>query len=89
MLVVHWSPVKNTRRILKNGIRKSGRGVYCFPLTGDRSLDRYWRLLFRGGRPLEYNGFVFRLTPDDIPVCFGHFACGATYPTLLELTRAF
>jgi predicted Zn-dependent protease len=34
MLVVHWSPVKNTRRILRTGIRKSPEGLFCFPLTG-------------------------------------------------------
>jgi hypothetical protein len=89
MLAVHWSPVKNTRRILKNGIRKAGQGVHCFPLTGVPGLDRYWRRLFRAGRPLEYNGFVFRLTHDDFPAFFGHYACGATYLTLPELTSAF
>lgn len=32
MLVVHWSPVNNTKNILKNGITKSQNGVYCFPV---------------------------------------------------------
>ena len=89
MLVVHWSPVKNTRQILKNGIRKSGPGVYCFPMAGNPSSYRYWRHLFRAGRPLEYNGFVFRLTPGDLPASFGHYAGGTTYLTLPELTAAY
>lgn len=42
MLAIHWSPVSNTKRIMKNGIIKSNNGVYCFPLTGHRSLDMWW-----------------------------------------------
>lgn len=76
MLAVHWTPVKNTGRILKNGITKSPNGVYCFPLTGHKSLDRWWLLFFnqRGVRQRQqYNGIVFRLQQQDMPAYFGYW----------------
>lgn len=79
MLAVHWSPVNNSKNILKTGIAKKQNGVYCFPLTGHLSLDRWWmkalKRFRRDGK--RYNGFVFRLEESDFPVYFGHFA-GAT-----------
>lgn len=74
MLVVHWSPVKNTKKILKNGITKSKKGVFCFPLTGHKSLDRWWIYFFNQcfvRQRKEYNGIVFRIDESDFPVSFG------------------
>jgi hypothetical protein len=75
MLAIHWSPVKNTKKILKNGILKSKNGLYCFPLTGQKNLDQWWVKRFNqwtGKRNREpYNGFVFRIEKDDMPACFG------------------
>jgi hypothetical protein len=71
MLAVHWSPVKNTKNILHNGIHKSKGGVYCFPLTGQPSLDKWWANAFRRRRPrTAYNGFVFRIVQSDLPASF-------------------
>ena len=79
MLVVHWSPVNNSKSILKNGIRKTKNGVYCFPVTGHPSLDRWWMKAFKSfskdGK--TYNGFIFRVEEQDLPAYFGHFI-GAT-----------
>lgn len=79
MLVVHWSPVSNTKNILKNGIAKSQNGVYCFPVTGHLSLDRWWmkalKSFKRDGK--RYNGFIFRVQEQDLPAYFNHFI-GAT-----------
>lgn len=63
MLVIHWSPVNNSKHILKNGIRKNQRGVYCFPLTGHRSLDKWWMKALKRYRKdgKKYNGFIFRV----------------------------
>jgi len=80
MLAVHWTPVSNTRHILKNGIAKSRRGVFCFPLTGHKSVDRWWVSFFNqcGVRPRKRcNGIVFRITEADMPAYFGHWT-GAT-----------
>lgn len=76
MLAVHWTPVNNTKSILKNGIRKSKTGLYCFPLTGIQQLDKWWVNFFNQGRVRarkKYNGIVFRITQDDLPASFGHW----------------
>lgn len=80
MLVVHWTPVSNTKNIFKNGITKSKKGLYCFPLTGLKSLDRWWIYFFNqcGARQRKkYNGIVFRLKQEDMPAYFGDWI-GAT-----------
>jgi hypothetical protein len=80
MLAVHWTPVSNTKSILKNGITKSQKGLFCFPLTGHKFLDRWWLYFFNqcGVRARkQYNGIVFRLRQQDMPAYFGHWV-GAT-----------
>lgn len=80
MLVVHWSPVSKTKSIIKNGITKSKKGLYCFPLTGHKKLDKWWVYFFNQCRARErkkYNGFVFRIKKEDLPAYFGHWF-GAT-----------
>ncbi|MBD3918604.1 hypothetical protein H8B09_07575 [Paenibacillus sp. PR3] len=79
MLVVHWSPVNNSKNILKNGINKGRNGVYCFPITGHVSLDRWWMKALKRFRKdgKRYNGFIFRVGERDLPAYFGHFM-GAT-----------
>lgn len=81
MLAIHWSPVNNTKRILKDGITKSKNGVYCFPLTGQRAVDTWWvkafnQFNFRRNRK-KYNGFVFKIEEDYLPAYYGHWI-GAT-----------
>jgi hypothetical protein len=80
MLAVHWAPVSKTKSILKNGITKSGNGLYCFPLTGHKSLDRWWVTFFNyiaSRKRKKYNGIVFRIKKEDLPAYFGHWV-GAT-----------
>ncbi|QNK55158.1 hypothetical protein [Paenibacillus sp. PAMC21692] len=79
MLVVHWSPVNNSKHILKNGIRKSPNGIYCYPVTGHRSLDRWWMKALKRFRKdgKSYNGFIFKVEDQDLPAYYGHFI-GAT-----------
>jgi hypothetical protein len=80
MLAVHWTPVARTKHILKNGITKSKKGLYCFPLTGHKALDRWWLYFFNqcGVRQRKkYNGIVFRIKQKDLPAYFGHWI-GAT-----------
>lgn len=81
MLAVHWSPVSNTKKILKNGITKSKNGVYCFPLTGHKAVDAWWvkafnLYKFRKDRKV-YNGFIFKIKQNYMPAYFGHWI-GAT-----------
>jgi hypothetical protein len=76
MLVVHWSPVKNTKNIMKNGISKSKNGLYCFPLTGKKIIDRWWVRAFNQSNyrkyRTHYNGFIFRIKKEDLPAVFDH-----------------
>jgi len=81
MLAIHWSPVSNTKKILKNGITKSKNGIYCFPLTGERAIDTWWvkafnQYNFRKNKK-KYNGFVFRIEKDYFRAYYGHWI-GAT-----------
>ncbi|MEM6803366.1 MAG: hypothetical protein AAF696_18305 [Bacteroidota bacterium] len=76
MLAVHWTPVGNTKTILKNGIRKNKKGLFCFPLTGHPSVDRWWVRYFNttsGRKRKKYNGILFRITEADMPAFFGHW----------------
>ena len=80
MLAVHWTPVNNTKKILKNGISKSKNGLYCFPLTGHKTLDKWWVNFFNqctARSRKKYNGIVFRIKEEDMPAYFGHWI-GAT-----------
>ena len=69
MLAIHWSPVKNTKNILKNGITKSKTGLYCFPLTGNYTMDKRWISILSRSRK-RYNGFVFKIEKEDLPAVF-------------------
>lgn len=74
MLVVHWSPVSNTKRILREGIHKSKNGLYCFPITGQALIDRWWANFFTRyskNKGQKYNGFVFRIQKSDLPAYSG------------------
>jgi hypothetical protein len=78
MLAIHWTPVANTKKILKTGITKSKKGLYCFPLTGNNQVDRWWVKFFnmvRGKK--KYNGIIFRISKNDLPAYFGPWM-GAT-----------
>ncbi len=80
MLAVHWTPVNNTKTILKNGIQKSKKGLFCFPLTGHKHLDKWWVNFFNQNRmrhKKKYNGIVFRIKNEDMPAYFGYWY-GAT-----------
>ena len=86
MLAVHWTPVSKTKNILKNGIRKNKKGLFCFPLTGHHALDRWWVHFFNRYQVRsrkKYNGILFRITDDDMPAYFGQWF-GATNWTEFE-----
>ena len=88
MLAVHWSPVKNTKRILRNGIHKSKNGVFCFPLTGQPNVDKWWANAFRQWRPrTSYNGFVFRVAEEDLPAAFSHWLHSAAEKPLTSIAQ--
>ena len=88
MLAIHWSPIESTRRILRHGIRRSKQGVFCFPLTGQPAMDSWWyRALAQWREPSAYNGFIFRVTRQDLPASFGHWGHGAEEKPLTSLAQ--
>lgn len=98
MLAVHWTPVSNTGNVLKNGIRKSKTGLYCFPLTGNKHLDAWWvKYLNQYVRDRKkYAGIVFRITENDMPACFSHWIGHTTkdsftkeIKSIKDLTKTF
>jgi hypothetical protein len=84
MLAIHWTPVANTKRILRTGITKSKKGLYCFPVTGNLQVDRWWVKFFNMARGRKkYNGIVFRISKEDLPAYFGHWI-GATTKNIFD-----
>jgi hypothetical protein len=84
MLAIHWTPVANTKRILRTGITKSKKGLYCFPMTGNLQVDRWWVKFFNMARGRKkYNGIVFRISKEDLPAYFGHWI-GATTKNIFD-----
>lgn len=78
MLAIHWTPVANTKKIIRTGITKSKKGLYCFPLTGNHQVDRWWVKFFNMVRAKKrYNGIVFKISKQDLPAYFGYWI-GAT-----------
>jgi hypothetical protein len=79
MLVIHWARQNHTGSILANGIRPSSRriyrqrGIWVFPYSTNRTLRGNWRRMLKilDGKLGNYNGFVFRLEPEDFPVTAG------------------
>ena len=82
MLAIHWTPVANTKKVLRTGIAKSKNGLYCFPLTGNHQVDRWWAKFFKNVRPKrKYNGIVFKIRKGDLPAYFGHWIGATTRDT--------
>jgi hypothetical protein len=95
MLAIHWSPVKNTKVILRNGIRQTKGATYCFPLTGEPYVDKFWARAFRQWRPrTAYNGFIFRVVQDDLPAAFSewiqhHETCEKPLTSISQIQAEF
>ena len=85
MLVIHWAKQNKTSSILANGIRPSFRsvdgqrynpkGVYVYPYSRNKTLIGNWRRNLKTWDTNlgNYNGFVFKLEPEDFPVLAGYW----------------
>ncbi len=88
MLLIHWTPQNNTSDILANGIRpslrqrdgKRIRGVWCYPYTRNKVLNHLWKRQLKSWsrKHTNFNGFVFRLEPEDFPLYVGSFWASGT-----------
>ncbi|MBN1429560.1 MAG: hypothetical protein JXB07_14395 [Anaerolineae bacterium] len=87
MLVIHWTRQNQTSAIKANGIHpthrrdritgkpKNIRGVYAYPFSRIRTLMGNWRRNLKTWdlKLGNYNGFVFRLAPEDFPLFAGYW----------------
>ena len=111
MLVVHWTKQNLTGEVLANGIRPSSRllppdfhdyrtnpkGVYVYPFSRNKTQVGIWRSQLKtwGEKPANFNGFVFRLVPEDCPLIVGYWFINRNRPresvvtSLGELTSLY
>jgi len=87
MLVIHWAKQNTTNIILANGIRpasrkdketgdpKNSKGVYVYPFSRNKTLIGNWRRNLKTWDTTlgNYNGFLFRLEPEDFPLLAGYW----------------
>lgn len=82
MYVVHWTHHSHVDRITRTGLTPQRReliggtkisGIWVFPYGFNRTVNANWRKTLKQHRPGNYNGIVFRLTPDDFPLWAGDF----------------
>lgn len=81
-ILVHLTPAKNVKRIMRSGIHK-GRGVYCLPILQSYYVSHQWlrELKRRGVR--TFVGIYFRV-PDEEMVSFGHYGQPHQYIPVTE-----
>jgi hypothetical protein len=109
MLVIHWAKQNKTNSILANGIRpacrkdketgapKNSKGVYVYPFSRHKTLRGNWRRNLKTWDTSlgNYNGFVFRLEPEDFPLTAGYWFSNRrenrrfTINSLQELTEQY
>jgi hypothetical protein len=99
MLVIHWAKQNRTSAIKANGLRpaqrrdretgepKNIKGVYVYPFSRNKTLRGNWRRnLKRWDMQLgNYNGFVFRLVPEDFPLFAGYWFFNRSEPQQAEI----
>jgi hypothetical protein len=106
-IVDHFArtPQNKTASILANGIRPSFRsgqgcrrnhkGVYVYPYSRNKTLIGNWRRNLKAwdNHLGNYNGFIFKLVPQDLPLIAGHWVFNREDPeeckvaTLEELAK--
>ncbi len=107
MIVIHWAKQNKTNTILANGIcpasrknsetgePKNAKGVYVYPFSRNKTLVGNWRRNLKTWDTTlgNYNGFLFRLEPDDFPMLAGYWFQNRVEPeearieSLRELTE--
>nr|WP_042187079.1 HEAT repeat domain-containing protein [Kibdelosporangium sp. MJ126-NF4]CEL17794.1 hypothetical protein [Kibdelosporangium sp. MJ126-NF4]CTQ90982.1 hypothetical protein [Kibdelosporangium sp. MJ126-NF4] len=71
-LFVHLTPEKNVRGIVRSGIKKGARGVFCLPVLPSYVISHQWLRELRRGGQRTFVAVDFRV-PDDEPVSVGHY----------------
>jgi hypothetical protein len=107
MLVIHWARQNKTASILANGIRpsfrrrggqrKNSKGVYVYPYSRNKTLTGNWRRNLKtwDTRLGNYNGFIFKLVPQDFPLIAGYWFLNREQPqehkvaNLIDLAKRY
>src|SRR5215472_3264876 len=98
MLVIHWVKQNKTTSIIANGIRpsfrrgdgkrKNPKGVYTYPYSRNKTLIGNWRRNLKAWDTSlgNYNGFIFRLLPEDFPLIAGYWFFNRESPEMYTVT---
>ncbi len=71
-MMVHLTPAKNIKHILRTGIHKNDHGVYCMPVVQDYYISHQWLRELRRWGPGPFVAVYFRLDDDEMVEC-GHY----------------
>ena len=82
-VLVHLTPAKNVKCILRSGIHQGWQGVYCLPVLQSYYASHQWlRELKRSGQR-TFVGIYFHV-PDEEMVWFGHYSRPHQHVTVTE-----
>jgi hypothetical protein len=87
-IMVHLTPAKNIRQILRTGIRKGERGVYCMPVLQDYYTSHQWLRELRRWGPGPFVAIYFRLDDDEMVGCGPFWEAHSSVP-MAEAVRLF
>lgn len=87
--MVHLTPAKNVKQILRTGIRKGERGVYCMPVLQDYYTSHQWLRELRRWGPGPFVAMYFRLNDAEIVRCgpFWEAHCSVSVAEAVRLFR--
>lgn len=87
-MMVHLTPAKNIRRILRTGIQKDEYGVYCMPVLQEYYTSHQWLRELRRWKPGPLVAVYFRLDDNQIVECGPYWEVHRILPAV-EAVRLF
>jgi hypothetical protein len=87
-MMVHLTSAKNIRRILRTGIHKDGRGVYCMPVLQEYYTSHQWLRELRRWHPGPLVAVYFRLDDNEMVECGLYWEAHRVLPAV-EAVRWF
>jgi hypothetical protein len=87
-MMVHLTSAKNVRQIMRTGIHKDGRGVYCMPVLPDYYTSHQWLRELRRWKTGPLVAIYFRLDDDEIVECGPYWQAHRSL-SVVEAVRLF
>jgi len=84
-MMVHLTSAKNVRQILRTGIHKNKRGVYCMPVLQDYYVSHQWLRELRRWGPGPFIAIYFRLDDKEIVKCGPYWGPHRFYPVAVAV----